>query len=244
MRRCLRLISIGMEHRQSQPDSEKTPARHRKLCRPASRGQQSVCVIVLVVCLFLPVAEASVAPGESGFVLGCNLPWLDGRMGWDIAYHPEWGYGFDYAKVDRYFADMHKMGIKVVRWWVFTDMRAGVIFDDAGIPIAVQDEVVQHMDFVMNKVCPKYGIQMYWCLISSLVDTKHFDIITKPAVRDAYFQHVVRPLAQRYRGHPSLFAWDIMNEPESDVRGRSGNWSLGRGTDWETMRTFLQECAG
>jgi len=83
--------------------------------------------------LVFPLLISSLAFGgevRDTFILGCNLPWLDGRMGWDVAYKPEWGCGFDEAKVDRYFADMHRMGAKVVRWWLLADMRGGVIFDE------------------------------------------------------------------------------------------------------------------
>lgn len=163
-------------------------------------------------------------------------------MGWDIAYKPEWGYGFDREKVEKYFADMRDMGIQVVRWWLFADCRAGIIFDQEGYPIGVQSEVFEHMDIVMDEICPKYQIKMYWCLISGLSKTDHFNIITDERVREAYIQNVLIPIARRYGDHPYLFAFDLMNEPESDVRGPSGNWSL-RGTDWDTMRDFLKECA-
>jgi len=58
-------------------------------------------------------------------IVGCNLPWLEGKMGWDIAYHQKWGYGFDFTSAEDAFFDLNKMGVKVVRWWVFTDCRAG-----------------------------------------------------------------------------------------------------------------------
>ena len=31
----------------------------------------------------------------SAFITGANLPWLDGKMGWDIADHAEWGVDSD-----------------------------------------------------------------------------------------------------------------------------------------------------
>ncbi|MCD6505152.1 cellulase family glycosylhydrolase [Candidatus Poribacteria bacterium] len=176
------------------------------------------------------------------FTLGCNLPWLDGRMGWDVAYKPEWGCGFDEAKVDRYFADMHRMGVKVVRWWLLADMRGGVIFDEDGYPTGVYPELFEHMDYVMDRICPKYGIRIYWCLLSGLLNTDHFNMVVDEKARRVYIQNVLIPIARRYGDHPYLFAFDLMNEPESDVKGPSGNWSL-RGTDWNTMREFLGECA-
>lgn len=198
--------------------------------------------LVLIMSLTSCSGEKPVVRDKEPFIIGCNLPWLDGKMGWDIAYHPKWGYGFDFETADKYFADMHKMGIQVVRWWIFTDCRAGIVFDEKGYPLRIQDEVLNHLDFVMNELCPKYEISMYWCLLSGLLNTNHFNLITDPKIRRAYIQKVITPLAERYRNHLSLFAFDLMNEPESDIAGSSGNWSP-RGIDWTMMRAFLKECA-
>ena len=186
----------------------------------------------------IPLSE----DGPAKFILGCNLPWLDGRMGWDIAFHEEWGYGFDQARVEAIFADLQEMGFVAVRWWLFADCRAGLQFDADGKVTAVQPEVFDHLDIILNELCPKYGLKLYLCLLSSLVNTEHFGIITHPEKRRSYIEHAIKPLAKRYQNNASLFAIDLMNEPEADMRGRYGNW-IPKGTDEATIRTFLRECA-
>ena len=181
-------------------------------------------------------------PKPDQFILGCNLPWLDGRMGWDIAFHEEWGYGFDQSRVDQIFADLQKMGFTAVRWWLFADCRAGLQFDANGKITGIQPEVFDHLDIILNELCPKYGLKLYLCTLSSLVNTDHSGIVTDAEIRRSYIEQAVKPLAGRYRDNPSLFGFDLMNEPEADMRGRHGNLTP-KGTDEETIRTFLRECA-
>ena len=202
-------------------------------------------LVLAVLCLVWVAHVGAAADREAApFVVGCNLPWLDGKMGWDIGDHAEWGVGFDAESARAHFADMQRMGVSVVRWWLFADCRAGIVFDASGAPTGVQPEVFDRLDFIMDELCPQYGIQMYWCLLSSLKDTGHTGIITDVATRRAYIENVVTPVAERYGAHPSLFAFDLMNEPEADVAARNGNGNGTRtGTDWATMRAFLSECA-
>ena len=167
--------------------------------------------------------------GKDWFVLGCNLPWLDGRMGWDIAFKEDWGYGFDQAHVEKYFADMRRMGFSAVRWWLFADCRAGLSFDEKGCVLGIQEEVYYHLDIIMNEICPKYQIYMYWCLLSGLHQTDHFSIITDDAIRKSFILHALIPLVSRYKDNPYFFAVDIINEPEADLKGRWGNWTKGCG---------------
>ncbi|MCZ6679484.1 MAG: cellulase family glycosylhydrolase [Candidatus Poribacteria bacterium] len=204
-------------------------------------------ILRLALTLLILFSGGQAAPPEPSpksepFILGCNLPWLDGRMGWDIAYHEEWGYGFDQPRVEAIFADLQEIGFTSVRWWLFADCRAGLRFDAEGKVTGVQPEVFDHLDIILNELCPKYGLTLYLCLLSSLVNSDHFGIITDPAIRQSYIEHAVKPLAQRYRDNPSLFAIDLMNEPEADIRGRYGNWTP-KGTDEATIRVFLRECA-
>ena len=180
--------------------------------------------------------------GKDWFVLGCNLPWLDGKMGWDIAFKEDWGYGFDQAHVEKYFADMRRMGFRAVRWWLFADCRAGLSFDDKGRVLGVQDEVFYHLDIIMDEICPKYQMYMYWCLLSSLSRTDYLSIITDDAIRKSYIENALIPLASRYKDNPYFLAVDITNEPEADLKGRWGNWTS-KGTDEKTLRAFLADCA-
>ena len=203
-------------------------------------------VLTMLVSLIL-FSGVQVIPSKSvrrsePFVLGCNLPWLDGRMGWDIAFHEEWGYGFDQPRIEVIFADLQEIGFTAVRWWLFADCRAGLRFDADGKVTGIQSEVLSHLDIILNELCPKYGLTLYLCLLSSLINSDHFGIITHSSIRQSYIEHVVKPLVRRYHNNPSLYAIDLMNEPEADIRGRYGNWTP-KGTDEKTIQTFLRECA-
>ena len=119
-------------------------------------------VACAIACVLLLPACRSERPA-SDFIVGANLPWLDGKMGWDLADHAEWGVGFDADSATAHFADMERMGVSVVRWWLFADCRAGIVFDASGAPTGIQPEVYERLDFVMDELCPAYGIKMYWC---------------------------------------------------------------------------------
>lgn len=156
---------------------------------------------------------------------GVNLPWI--RYGGDFganAWSPAGGLS---TRVD---ADLHRRlaqaaaaGAQLVRWFVLTDGRAGITFDGADVPRALQPVVLDDMAAALDAL-QAHGLRMVPVL---------FDFTWADAVRvvngvqlggraavlhDAVTRHalwrVVDALVTPFGTHPGIAMWDLWNEPD------------------------------
>jgi hypothetical protein len=82
-----------------------------------------VLSLVILLPAFTVLANGPFLNGSS-FIKGANLPWIDGDFYNDIAinpHYPSYGCGYSSADMNGYLADLHKMGVTVVRFWLTTD---------------------------------------------------------------------------------------------------------------------------
>ena len=78
------------------------------------------------------------------YIKGANLPWIDGDFYNDIAinpHYPSYGCGYNSAHMNSYLADLHSMGVTVVRFWVNTDDQ-GCTLDSNGYVTGVTASVL------------------------------------------------------------------------------------------------------
>lgn len=185
--------------------------------------------------------------GGSYFIFGINMGWLDGAYRHDFGYNEVYGWGPSYNSInaERYLEDLKKMGIKVIRLWVF-ECYEGLMFDVNGYVTNIHQSLYNNMDdFVMK--CENKNLYIYFCLISYLnygADSKawkYLNIITNKAARSNYIKNAVIPFVTRYKDSPAFFAIDVMNEPEFVIKGNTGNWTT-NGTTWTVMRSFISDC--
>lgn len=177
--------------------------------------------------------------GKYEHVRGINLAWLNGACGHDFGRmpaHPDWGVAFDPDDLDRYFADMRRMGLNVVRIWVF-EACEGLLFDAGGCVRGIDPGLLKNFD-VAVKLASGHGLHLYLCLGAGYAEAcrsvKAGDILADPRARQAYLEHAVAPFVARYKGDPIVFAIDIYNEPQFEAMD---------GTTWAVMRSFLRENA-
>ena len=79
----------------------------------------TVAALAAMVLTATIPAEAQLINGT--FIKGANLPWLDGDYNTWIGIDPTepgWGCGYNSVHMNEYLADMHNMGITVVRIWI------------------------------------------------------------------------------------------------------------------------------
>ena len=154
---------------------------------------------------------------------GANYPWFNygtdfGANAWGVSgVHSSGAYAAD-------FRDMTAKGVHVVRWWVFTDGRAGITSDRAGIPTGLDRWVFPDLDRALAIAAARC---VY--LVPVLFDFKLFaraetvngvqlggrsGWIADPARRNALIDNVVEPVLARYGRHPQVLMWEVMNEPE------------------------------
>jgi hypothetical protein len=180
---------------------------------------------------------------------GCNYPWsTDGAVvyyGLDFGanvWGSHLGVSTRRAAIDRDFAAMAALGLVVVRWFVFADGRAGIVYDDRGLPAGVDPHLFPDLDAALE-IARDHGIRLdlvlldhRWmfeglrdtiadpatgALLEARLPQGRARVLHDPAGRAALFAHVFEPLVARYgRGGAradlggAIFAVELMNEPD------------------------------
>jgi hypothetical protein len=82
--------------------------------------------------------------GNTGWLLGANLPWIKcaidfgesawGAFGIGSTHQPANGAPLSSQELRNTFATMQAAGVNVARWFLFVDGRAGIIYDGSGSP--------------------------------------------------------------------------------------------------------------
>jgi hypothetical protein len=187
------------------------------------------------------------------FLVGVNLPWLSygGDFGAN-AWQPAGGVARleRRARVDEAFARLAASGLSTVRWWLLGDGRAGLRVDADGRPLGLDDFFLADVDAGFEAAVRR-GIR----LIPVLIDFLWFGpaqvkdgvqmggragLVTATDSRWRLHDTVFTRIFERFRRHPAVYAWDLVNEPEWAVRGLGTNLP-GRGIAEGDMETFLKE---
>jgi len=183
--------------------------------------------------------------GDRPFVTGVNLAWpsarspdgdlmqlygryLDAGERW---YDTLWDVGSP-AVLEGLRADFREIRAlfgapALVRVFLFGDLRAGVRFDDAGMPLAITERAQENMgkllamaaqekivllpallDFTMADGRARSGPSGKW------VGGEHLDLVTDPAKR-ARLAGLLGDFVRAFAHHPAVLAWEVMNEPEN-----------------------------
>ncbi|MBD3426868.1 MAG: S8 family serine peptidase, partial [Candidatus Omnitrophica bacterium] len=169
----------------------------------------------------------TITPNAS-FAKGVNMPWTN--YGYDLGIDQEgstshMGYSSDLeALVGRM---LERQG-DYMRVFLFNDLRSGVTFDGSGNPTGFTDKVYDDMDALVD-VAEILGIK----LIPVLLDFKmadndgtgakadHPDLITDSGKRSA-FVSLMGDFVGNYSTSSSIYAWEVMNEPEEIIWNTSG----------------------
>ena len=192
--------------------------------------------------------------GDPWFLFGANYPWHS--YGNDFGENA-WGHnGVSSARteVEADFEAMSAMGVRVVRWFIFTDGRAAPEFAPNGSVSGLDDKVFADLDAALD-IAQKYNIRLILVLLdfhwlapqkneSGVLIGGHADTITETAKRETFHKNALLPLLQRYGKHPYILAWEIINEPEwaMDDPDIQTDQSLKR-VPPEAMQGFVKEAA-
>lgn len=168
------------------------------------------------------------------FVTGANLPWV--HYGIDFganAWRPEGGLAQTFRRAGRFgdpsqldveFERLAAAGIQALRWFLFCDGRAGIRFSSAGHPQGLDEFVFRDIDAALA-AAQRYGLRImfvmldfHWCKPARILKGVQLGgrshVLQDGEAREALADRVFRPVLERYGREPSIFAWDIINEPE------------------------------
>ncbi len=183
------------------------------------------------------------------FVHGCNYPWSTDRntvfYGLDFGanvWGSHLGVSTRRAAVARDFDEMARLGFVVVRWFLFCDGRAGIVYDEGGLPIGVDEEFFADVDAGLE-IARDAGIRLdlalfdhRWLfrgvsqpladavtgeLLEARLPEGRARVLLSEHGRDALFDRVLAPLVLRYGEGGAradlaaqIFAFEFMNEPD------------------------------
>ncbi|PKQ27700.1 MAG: hypothetical protein CVT63_06595 [Candidatus Anoxymicrobium japonicum] len=217
-------------------------------------------LIVMTMTLLLIAGLVSLSPASkvaaastSSRLHGANLAWLDGQYGHDIGtnFLFNWGCSYNHSHMQKYFQDMRKMNLNIVRIWLFENLE-GLKFDSGDNVSGLDATLITNLRDTIA-IAKANNIQLYLTLLNGC-DVNSFEfplsadhqtlrnrlinIIQDPGKRATYLNNAVGPLAAAFKGESQIYAFDVINECEGAVTGADGN-IIGPGVSWDTMRSFI-----
>jgi hypothetical protein len=188
-------------------------------------------------------STAPVTTPSSQFWLGVNVPWLNGRYGWQFGTHRNWGRGYtpevsSYAK--KFFRDLDAAipqvpGVGVLsRIFVFGDMRGGLDMRDSRVEALPTQTVQDIVDFLDSAKGTRVKI------ILSLIDFHTCDercaLFWDDGNLSAFIDKVVRPLLKSIHDHPAVFGIEPGNELEWAIRDSGRAFTKQQMGIWNAQR--------
>jgi hypothetical protein len=144
--------------------------------------------------------------------------------------------------IARDFDEIARLGFTCARWFLFTDGRAGICYDEGGLPLGVDEYLFQDLDAALE-IARARGIRVDFVLTDHrwmfsgltervadpvagvVVNTRlphgRSHVLLEKAGRDALLDLVIAPVVRRYGPAgdradlaPAVLAYEFMNEPD------------------------------
>ncbi|MCB1303017.1 MAG: hypothetical protein KDK37_02010, partial [Leptospiraceae bacterium] len=161
-----------------------------------------------------------------------NYPWR--IYGGDFGGIPAWsktGIAAHPGIYDRDLRAIRDTGSRVVRWWMFPDLRTGGIQIENGRLKAGKTLFADLREAL--RLAKKNDLKLVLCLFSfesfrparkegALKIRNLEDVLRDPRLRRDLMEEVIAPLARTAAQSPdsdALYAWDLINEPEWSLKG-------------------------
>jgi len=148
---------------------------------------------------------------DGSFIKGVNLPWIN--YGYDM----NGGFSSNPATL---YTQFEKWKGSCVRIFLFCDLRSGINFDASGNPLSFKTSTYNDMSALLA-AAKAFNIKLIPVLFDYMIaDGKsgtylgeHPDLITSAAKRQTLLT-LFSGFFDTFADDPSIYAWDIMNEPE------------------------------
>jgi hypothetical protein len=195
-------------------------------------------------------------PADQDFWTGVNLPWLS--YGGDFGanrWQPTGGIGQPErrAALREVLGRLADGGARCVRWFMLADGRAGLVESASGDLAGLDAYVLRDADAALDeleraRLTAIFALFDYhWFTRGRIVDGVRTGgrraLAVDPDLRGRLIDLVVDPLLAHCGRHPSISAWDVVNEPEWVTRGTR---LPPRPTDVPraAMRAFIRDVVG
>lgn len=180
------------------------------------------------------------AAGAPFYVHGVNLPWLDGHFGSYLApslAHPEWGVQYNHDVMLKRMTQIKSLNVNVVRLFLSGDLQ-GYQLDAAGNFTGLDPVFFKNLDDTLD-IAQTLSLKVYLVVLEGMNGHPDMQRYERPIFVDAtkqkqFVETIVRPLARRYAGNPTIFAFDVLNESNAEVNG---------GITWGNVTTLIKNTA-
>jgi hypothetical protein len=156
---------------------------------------------------------------DTDFMTGVNLAWINYGLDLGLAKEDGQHYGYS-ANSSQLYTEMAKWQGDYVRVFLFCDFRAGMEFAGDGTPTGFTDKVYEDMTMLLAtaraldiKLIPTIFDYLLADGDSDPWHGEHPDLITDPVKRQALLD-IFDDFIAVFGSDPSIYAWDVMNEPE------------------------------
>ena len=173
---------------------------------------------------------------------------------------PEIAFQFDApeTRTEREMKDAAGLGIHYLRWWLFADGRAGLVFDSNGFVVGLEDRFLADLDELI-RLCRSARTYLVLTLFDFLWGAQaqtldgvqlfgRADLLTDPDKRRSLLDNGVAKVFDRLASANEVAILDLFNEPEwllSDVMippgKRPPEIAPGGVIDLATMKAFFAE---
>ncbi|MFA6079810.1 MAG: hypothetical protein WC779_08710, partial [Candidatus Omnitrophota bacterium] len=163
----------------------------------------------------------------SAFLKGVNIPWVS--YGYGIGAAPVTGTHVGLSsKLHDLYAKLDGRKGDYARVFLFSDLRAGIEFDASGNPTGFTAKVYEDMQALLD-AAKALGIKLMPVLFDykiadgiSVGEAEHADLINDAAKRLALI-NIIDDFIAHFGADSSIYAWDIMNEPEVSIEKGATN---------------------
>lgn len=164
----------------------------------------------------LAVAGAVPSVTDPRHFAGANVPWFN------------WGYDFGGGQKNGVsspavrgplaegFGRLKAADVHAVRWWTFEGDPWQVTRDASGAPTGLNPAVYADFDAALA-LADQYDLAFDFVLFHSPTALPRAWIVD--ADQRQRLADALAPLFERYKDHPRILAWEIINEPEYDIWG-------------------------
>jgi hypothetical protein len=173
-----------------------------------------LAALVPRAALSAPAAAPSVT--DPRFYAGVNVPWFN--WGCDFGCGSANGVSSPAVRsaISSGFSRVKAAGVHVARWWTFEGDATQITRDSFGRPAGLNQAVYADFDAALA-LAEQYDLVYVFVLFSAPTAIPSgwiMDPDERQRLADA-----LAPLFERYKNHPRILAWELINEPDFDIMG-------------------------